>query len=79
MAASKPVIATKQGGAVEMILQNETGLLIPINEPKKAASMAKELVIDNDLRKKLGAAGKIRVEKQFSQAKFRKELIKVLE
>ena len=79
MAAGKPVIATKQGGSVEMIKNNETGYLIPIKEPKKAASIIKELIIDKNLRTKLGAAGQNRVEEQFSQEKFRSELINVLE
>ena len=79
MAAGKPVIATKQGGSVEMIKNNETGYLIPIKEPKKAASIIKELIIDKNLRTKLGAAGQKRVEEQFSQEKFRSELINVLE
>lgn len=79
MAASKPVVATNQGGSVEMILKNETGIFIPINNAKKAAGLIDELIINKSLRTQMGKAGCKRVEDFFSQQKFRKELINVIE
>lgn len=66
MALSKPVIGTQTGGTPEMIQEGETGLLVP---PSNAAALAEaiaRLAGDAFLRKRLGAAGRERVEALFS-------------
>ena len=40
-----PVVATAQGGALEMIAENETGIFIPINSVEAAADKIQELLI----------------------------------
>jgi glycosyltransferase involved in cell wall biosynthesis len=40
-----PVAATAQGGALEMIAENETGIFIPINSVEAAADKIQELLI----------------------------------
>jgi len=39
------VVATAQGGALEMIAENETGIFIPINSVEAAADKIQELLI----------------------------------
>jgi glycosyltransferase involved in cell wall biosynthesis len=70
MAASKPVLATAQGGALEMVVDQETGRFIPITEAKKAATILAELLNDKERLKEMGTAGRRRVEKEFSAAAF---------
>lgn len=66
MAVSKPIIGTRAGGTPEMVLDNETGFLVPPSDPDALADALARLAGDAFLRKRLGAAGKERVEELFS-------------
>jgi glycosyltransferase involved in cell wall biosynthesis len=70
MAAGKPVLATAQGGALEMIIENESGRFMPIGNPQQAASKLAELLDDTTALNEMGKAGRRRVEKEFSPAAF---------
>ena len=66
MALSKPIIGTRAGGTPEMVLDDETGFLVPPSDPDALADALARLAGDAFLRKRLGAAGKERVEALFS-------------
>ncbi len=66
MAVSKPIIGTRAGGTPEMVLDDETGFLVPPSDPVALADALARLAGDAFLRKRLGAAGKERVEELFS-------------
>ena len=66
MALSKPVIGTRTGGSPEMILDGETGLLVPPSDAEALSLALGELAGDAFKRKRLGAAGRERVESHFS-------------
>ena len=66
MALSKPVIGTLTGGSPEMILDGETGLLVPPFDSDALAGAVETLARDAFLRKRLGTAGRERVESHFS-------------
>jgi glycosyltransferase involved in cell wall biosynthesis len=70
MAAGKPVLATAQGGALEMVVDQETGSFMPIGEAKQAADILAKLLQDKEKLKEMGTAGRRRVEKEFSAAAF---------
>lgn len=70
MAASKPVVATRSGGASEMVLEGETGFLIPIAEVEAGAKALGQLIRDKKLRIEMGQAGRARVLKEFSLEAF---------
>jgi glycosyltransferase involved in cell wall biosynthesis len=70
MAASKPVLVTAQGGALEMVVDQETGRFMPIGEAKQAAAILAELLQNKERLKEMGTAGRRRVEKEFSAAAF---------
>lgn len=66
MAMKKPVVATNAGGIPEVVTDGETGILVP---PKDATALAKaisRILLDEQLARKMGLAGRQRVEKQFS-------------
>jgi glycosyltransferase involved in cell wall biosynthesis len=66
MACGKPVVSTNRGGPSETIVHGETGFLV---EPGDAGGLAQHVITllrDADLRAKMGAAGRKRVEKMFS-------------
>ena len=66
MALSKPVIGTHAGGTPEMVLDDETGFLVPPSDADALADALARLAGDAFLRKRLGAAGRERVEELFS-------------
>ena len=75
MAAGKPVISTTAGGIRELVIPNETGLLVPSGndeELEKALCLfiAKNGKINHDLLKKLGNNGQKRVQTFFSLKKM---------
>jgi glycosyltransferase involved in cell wall biosynthesis len=70
MAAAKPVIATRHGGATEMVLDGETGFLIPWDNPQEAVLAFEKLIESAVLRETLGKAGRQRVNDCFSEEKY---------
>lgn len=65
MAAGLPVVASRVGGVPELVVDGETGLLVPAGNPRALAAALESLVDDPVLRARLGAAGRARVEEQF--------------
>jgi glycosyltransferase involved in cell wall biosynthesis len=65
MAAGLPVVAANVGGVSELVLQGETGFLVPPGDPRSLAGALEHLLDDPGLRGRLGAAARIRVEERF--------------
>lgn len=66
MAARRPIVASRAGGVPEIVLDGETGVLVPPGDPEALADAIADLVIDRDKAEQLAAAGRARVEKHFS-------------
>lgn len=66
MAAGLPVVATAVGGVPELVEDGETGVLVPPNDPRAMADVVLALIEDPDLARRLGEAGRQRVEEHFS-------------
>ncbi len=66
MAAGLPVVATAVGGTPEVVVDGETGLLVPPGDPDSLAAALLRLIQDKDLRTKMGLAGRKRVRKYFT-------------
>jgi glycosyltransferase involved in cell wall biosynthesis len=73
-----PVAATAQGGALEMVQENETGIFIPLDNAAVAAEKI-NAILPATTRHQMGAAGKERVATYFSQAAFEKNILNVFE
>jgi glycosyltransferase involved in cell wall biosynthesis len=68
MAAAKPVVATRVGGTPEAVVDGETGLLAEPGDVGALARAVDALLADPDLARRLGEAGRLRVEERFSPA-----------
>lgn len=66
MAAGKPVVASAVGGIDEVVIDGETGLLVPPADPVALADAIRRILLDTALASSLAAAGKARVSQQFS-------------
>jgi len=66
MACSVPVVATTAGALPEVVEDAVSGILVPPANPHALAGAIKLLLSDEALRKKMGDAGRKRVERHFS-------------
>jgi len=66
MAAALPVVATAVGGVPEIIENEESGLLVPPENPAALSAAILRMLKDNELRKRLGKAGRERVLADFN-------------
>lgn len=66
MASSTTVVATETEGAREIVETGETGMLIPIDDGDKLATVLMELLKDRDRRTQMGQAGQRAVASRFS-------------
>ena len=65
MASGLPVVATNVGGNPEVVAEGETGLLVPARSPARLAEAMTRLLRDPLLAKRMGDAGRRRVETDF--------------
>jgi glycosyltransferase involved in cell wall biosynthesis len=77
MAAGKPIVATATGGIPEVVVDGQTGLLVPPRDHQAMASAIVRLLKDPVLRDRLGAAGLARARQRFSAERMLKDTIRV--
>jgi glycosyltransferase involved in cell wall biosynthesis len=68
MAAGVPVVASNVGGVPEVVVDGDTGLLVPPGDPKSLAAAIERLLEDPVLCRRFGEAGRIRVAEHFDLA-----------
>ena len=71
-----PSVATNLGGAIEILDNGNNGLLIPYNNPKKAADLIYEYCNNNKLQKKHLENSKKNFKINFSSESFNKNILK---
>lgn len=65
MAAGLPVIASRVSGIPEVVIDGETGRLVPPEDPSALAAALAELIADSDQARRRGTAGRRRVDRLF--------------
>jgi alpha-maltose-1-phosphate synthase len=66
MACGTAVVASRVGGIPEVVLEGETGLLVPPADPGALADAVNELVADPDRAAAMGETGRRRAVERFS-------------
>jgi glycosyltransferase involved in cell wall biosynthesis len=74
MASGTAVVATAHGGSMEIIESGKSGLLIPPGDPWALAGAVRRLLLDDELRERLAASGRRRVEQVFSPDRLQDKL-----
>ena len=57
-ACGLPVVVSDAGGLPEVVLNGETGFVVPREQPQALADAILQLVLDADLRRRMGVAGR---------------------
>ncbi len=79
MAARLPVVATTAGGIPEVVIDRETGLLVPPRDPQALAQAILKLYLDKGLAARLAARGYEVVHERFSAEAMARRIIDVYE
>jgi glycosyltransferase involved in cell wall biosynthesis len=69
MACAKPVVGSRIDGIPEVIVDGETGYLVQPGNEEELSERLIQLMQDEHLRKRMGVAGRKRVEERFDQSK----------
>ena len=70
MAAGRPAVAANVGGCPELIIDGQTGLLVPPENPDALAEAIRRLLSDATLAARMGQAARRRAEQEFSIEKM---------
>jgi len=66
MMAARPVVATRGGGIPEIVLEGETGLLVPMNDAPAMASAILEILRAPERAREMGRSGQARARSTFT-------------
>ena len=66
MAHARPVVASSVGGLLDLVVDGETGILVPPGDVAALRSALERLLADREFRRRLGEAGRTRVRESFS-------------
>jgi glycosyltransferase involved in cell wall biosynthesis len=66
MALGKPIVATKDGGNPELVLEGQTGFLVPRHDAEALTDRVLKLLNNRGLANKFGVEGRRRIETEFS-------------
>ncbi|MDE2027103.1 MAG: glycosyltransferase family 4 protein [Candidatus Omnitrophica bacterium] len=77
MACSKPVIASNFSGIPEVVINGETGILVPRKDSKALSEAIISLIEDPKKGIRMGKAGRIRMETCFTQERMLHESFQV--
>jgi glycosyltransferase involved in cell wall biosynthesis len=66
MAHGRPVVASAVGGLRELVVDGETGLLVPPRDAGALRAAIDRLLADRELRRRFGEAGRTRIAERYS-------------
>src|SRR5262249_9629759 len=66
VADGRPVVASAVGGLLDLVVDGETGLLVPPGDVAALRAALERLLADGELRARLGAAARARARERFS-------------
>jgi phosphatidylinositol alpha-1,6-mannosyltransferase len=78
MRAGIPCLGSRDDAAADVIVDGETGLLVPRQDPEAIAGAVARLLTDEPMRPRMGDAGHRRFESLFTYPRFRARLAGVL-
>jgi phosphatidylinositol alpha-1,6-mannosyltransferase len=78
MRAGLPCLGSRDDAASDVIVDGETGLLVPRQEPEAITGALLRLLTDESMRHRMGEAGRRRFDNTFTYPRFRARLAGIL-
>ena len=79
MASGLPVVATNIAGNEELVLNGETGALVPVEDAAALREALRPFLIQAEMRERMGNAARPRVERAFRWSHVAEEYQSILE
>ena len=76
MAHGRPVVAGDVGGLRDLVVHEETGLLVPPRDVGALRAALERLLADRELRRRMGEAGRARIAEHFTWQRFADETLR---
>ena len=74
MAMAKPIVATKMGGPLDIVIDGETGFLVELDGVAELANSIQLLLDDDELARTMGIKGKERVYSMFTKERYAQQV-----
>lgn len=75
MACARPVVSTRVGGIVDVVVDGQTGLLVSPGRPEELADAVNRILSNPTLGERMGKAGRTRIETLFTWKKVAKDTL----
>ena len=75
MAMARPVVSSNCDGVLDIVVDGETGIMVPPRDPEALAGALRVLLKDPSLRARMGNAGRARVLVRFEKRRLFDELL----
>jgi glycosyltransferase involved in cell wall biosynthesis len=79
MAYARPVVAGDVGGLRDLVVHEETGLLVPPGDVDALRAALQRLLADAELRRRFGEAGRARIAEHFTWQRFGDDMLRAYE
>lgn len=76
-ACGRPLVATDVPGCRSVVVPNENGFLVPVDEPAPLARALEKLVVSRELRARFGAAARTITEQRFGAAMIGSQILEI--
>jgi glycosyltransferase involved in cell wall biosynthesis len=76
MAHGRPVVAGNVGGLRDLVVHDQTGLLVPPGDVAALRDALSRLLADHSLRRRFGEAGRARIAEHFTWQRFADETLR---
>ena len=77
MASSLPLVASAVGEVPGVVEDGATGLLVPAEDAERLAEAILDLLRDGEKRRRFGAAGRRRIEQEYSAARMTADYLRI--
>ena len=74
MAQRKPVVGSRAGGVVEMVVEGETGFTFPPGDAETLAARVNDLLADPERARRMGEAGYERLMESFTMTRYMEQV-----
>jgi len=79
MQYSLPIVSTPEGAIPDVVKDNVTGFLVPQKDAIALADKLEILIKKPNFRNTMGAAGRLKYEREFTLERFEKTMVEILE